>query len=112
MISNKYARHYIYLDPSIIFYHHYEYSIKAILKLFAKSLSLKKTGAFSAHSSDIGVWNEWAESKINYVWIGYYVRIRLSDGNNFFDATLIGPYDVVGHKIVVSPFTAHHGTAM
>lgn len=38
--------------------------------------------------------------------------IRLSDGLNFFEATLIGPYDVVNNKIIVSPFTSYHSTSM
>lgn len=36
--------------------------------------------------------------------------MRLSDGNTFFDAALIGPYELANNKIRVSPFTAYHGT--
>ena len=34
----------------------------------------------------------------------------MSDGATFFDATLIGPYELANNKILVSPFTAYHGT--
>lgn len=38
------------------------------------------------------------------------LSLRLSDGATFFDATLVGPYDLAGSKITVSPFSAYHGT--
>jgi len=40
------------------------------------------------------------------------LRLRLSDGTTFFDATLLGPYDVSQDKIVVSPFTGYHGNIL
>jgi hypothetical protein len=30
----------------------------------------------------------------------------------FFDATLLGPYEVANDKIIVSPYTAYHGTTL
>ena len=36
----------------------------------------------------------------------------MSDGLNFFDATLLGPYDVLNNKILVSSFSGYHGTAL
>jgi hypothetical protein len=38
------------------------------------------------------------------------LSLRLSDGATFFDATLVGPYELAGSKITVSPFSAYHGT--
>lgn len=31
---------------------------------------------------------------------------------NFFDATLLGPYDVVDNKILVSAYGGYHGTVL
>lgn len=37
--------------------------------------------------------------------------MRLSDGTTFFDATLLGPYELTNGRIVVTPFSASHGSA-
>jgi len=31
---------------------------------------------------------------------------------HFFDATLLGPYDVVNNRILVTAFAGYHGTAL
>jgi len=74
-------------------------------------MPIKDTKYISAYASDSCLWTKRTQSKRNSV-ILKILSIRLSDGINFYDAILLGPYDIINNKIVVSPFTAYHSTTM
>lgn len=72
--------------------------------LLFQALRYLPTGATVA-----GLRKQLTQPKRDYVLIPA-CRVRLSDGSTFFDAALIGPYELANNKIRVSPFTAYHGT--
>lgn len=41
----------------------------------------------------------------------YLFRVRVSDGTTFFDATLLGPYELTNGRIVMATFSSAHGSA-
>lgn len=87
----------------------YDHPRASLCRLPAGSLLLQALICLSASAAAAGLLEQRAQPQGDNVPIPA-CRVRLSDGNTFFDAALIGPYELANNKIRVSPFTAYHGT--